>query len=213
MGQMASPERHASETYESGALASWHHTKVDGIAATDESLIQRINSRDETALAILYERHAALVYAAVRPILPDESATEEIIPQVFYRVWLKASDFKSSVSTVPEFLTVTARKCAFSQFLCHGFERGGLILADRNVPAFNVDLMTRVRRIVGALSRSEQAPVETGTIEEENRALPDQHAEQSIDAVKARMRAALKALRDLPVWAHEVVDSQKQEKS
>src|SRR5579862_2023948 len=213
MGPMASSKRGSSKTYESGALASWHHAQVDEVVVTDESLIQRINSRDETALAILYHRHAEMVYSVVRPILSEQSATEEIVPQIFYRIWLKASDFKPAVGTVPEFLRVTARKCAFDQFLCRGFENGGLLSAYRNIPAFNVELMTRVRTIMAGLPRLEKAAAATGNFEGANRDQSDQHVEQLIDALKAKIRAALKALRELPVWAPDVVDSRKQEKS
>lgn len=213
MGQMSSSERGSSKNYESGALASWHRAQVDGVVVTDESLIQRINSRDETALAILYHRHAEMVYSVVRPILPDESATEEFVPQIFYRIWLKASDFKPAVSTVPEFLRITARKCAFDQFLCRGFENGGLLSAFHNIPAFNVELMTRVRRIVTGLPRSEQVAVETGTFKGANWAQSDQHAQQLINELKAKMRAALKAMRELPMWAPNVADSRKHEKT
>ncbi len=178
MGLMALPEQRPRRTYENGALASWHHGQDDGLAVTDESLIQRIRSRDETALAILYDRHAAMVYSVVRPILTDEGAAEEIIPHIFYRIWLKTSDFKPAGSTVPEFLMVTARKCAFDQFLCRGFENGGLLSADRNVPAFNVELMTRVRKIVADLPRSKRAPVKIGNFEGANWAQADRHAEQ-----------------------------------
>lgn len=158
MGLMALPERRPVKTLETGALASWHHAQNDGVVLTDESLIQRILTRDETALAVLYARHAAMVYSVVRPILTEDSAAKEIIPQIFYRIWLKASDLKSANSTVPEFLTVTARNCAFDQFLGRGFENGGLLLANRSAPAFNVELMARVRKIVADLSGPEQVP-------------------------------------------------------
>jgi RNA polymerase sigma-70 factor, ECF subfamily len=213
MGLMALPEQCPGRTYETGALAFWHHRQDDGVAITDESLIQRIRSRDETALAILYHRHAQMVFSVVRSILTDEGDAEEIVSQIFYRIWLKAPDFKSAVSTVPEFLMVTARKCALDQFLHRGFENGGLLSADRNVPAFNVELMTRVMKIVADLPRSERAPVEIGNFEDANWARADRYAEQLIEVVKAKMRAALKTLRELPLGAPQSDEQRKQEES
>lgn len=213
MGQMALPERRPEKTYETGALASWHNEQGPGVSVTDESLIQRINSRDETALAILYDRHAAMVYSVVRPILTEEGAAEEIIPCVFYRIWLKASDFKPAVSTVPEFLKVTARQCAFDQFLGRAFENGGLFPASHSVQAFNVELMARVRKIVADLPRPERGPAEMGKLEDANWVRSDRYMEQLISALKDKMRAALKALRELPLGTAPADEQSKQEES
>lgn len=213
MGQMASPERRSSNTYESGALASWHHAQVDGVVVTDESLIQRIRSKDETALAVLYARHAGMVYSVVRPILTEEGAAKEIIPHVFYRIWLKASDFKSANGSVPEFLTVTARNCAFDQFLRRGFENGGLLLANRSAPAFNVELMARVSKIVADLPGPECGPAEIGKFEDAKWARSDRHMEQLINALRGKIRTALKALRELPLGTPNSNEQSKQVKS
>jgi RNA polymerase sigma-70 factor (ECF subfamily) len=213
MGLMASTERRSGDTIETGALASWHHSQDDGVAVTDENLMQRIRSRDETALAILYHRHADMVYSVVRPILTDEGAARDIIPHIFYRIWLKTNDFKPGVSTMPGFLIVMARKCAFDQLLSRGFENGGLLGADRSVPAFNVELMTRVRKTVADLPRSERAPVEISDSGAANWDQKDRHAEQLIDAIKAKIRAALKSLRELTLVALHSGEQGKQEKS
>lgn len=213
MGLMALPERGPKETYESGALASWHEEQVPEVANTDERLIQRINSRDETALAILYDRHTAMVYSVVRPILAEEIAARDIIPQVFYRIWLKASDFEPAGNTVPEFLKTIARKCAFDQFLERGFVSGGLFSGGQGVPAFNVDLMKRVRTIMAELPRSEGAPVAIEGSKGHDWAREDRRSQELIVGLKAKIKAALKALRELPLRAPDAVESRKQEKS
>jgi uncharacterized membrane protein len=51
---MAEPGRR--KTYESGALASWHH-EGGGNADADQILIRRNVRRNETALAIFYDRY------------------------------------------------------------------------------------------------------------------------------------------------------------
>jgi DNA-directed RNA polymerase specialized sigma24 family protein len=211
MGQMASPERVPGKTYETGALASWHQEQVPEVANTDGGLMQRINSRDETALAILYDRHTAMVYSVVRPILAEEGAARDIIPQVFYCIWLKASDFKPAGNAVPEFLKTIARKCAYDQFLEGGFENGGL-LSGEGPPAFNVDLMTRVRKIMAELPRSEGAPVEIEESKDSDWVQEDRRSQELILGLKGKIKAALKALRDLPLRDPVAVDTRKQEK-
>lgn len=213
MRLMALPKRHPGETYETGALASWHRDQVAGIAITDEDLIRRINSRDEIALAILYDRHTAMVYSVVRPILAEEGAARDIIPQVFYRIWLKASDFNPRGNTVPEFLKVIARKCAFDKFLEHGFENGGLLFGGQGVPAFNVELMTRVRKIMTEMPRTDCLPPEIENPTASDLAQSDRDYQVLFVALKAKIRATLEALRELPLPAPDEVESRNKGKS
>ncbi|HEV2349165.1 MAG TPA: hypothetical protein VG028_04885 [Terriglobia bacterium] len=213
MGLMASPEQRPGKTYESGALASWHHAHVGGNEVTDESLMQRIRSRDETALAILYRRHAEMAYSVVRPILANEEAARDIIPHIFYRIWLKASDFKPVGGTVPGILIITSRKCAFDQFLSRGFENGGLLVADRSLPDFNVELMARVTKVVGDLPRAETVPVEIGGSIAPNWDQTDRNSKRLIDAISAKIRVAVKALSELPLRTLDSRDQGEQEKS
>jgi len=197
MGMMALPERGPKVTYESGALASWYQEQIPEVANSDQSLMQRINSRDETALAILYDRYKSMVYSEVRPILAEESAARDFVPQVFYRIWLKASDFKPAGNTIPEFLKTIARKCAFDQFLGGGFENGGLLSGGQGVPAFNVDLMARVRKIMAELPRSEGSTMEIKVSNGSDWVQADQPSQELMVALKAKMRTALKALREM----------------
>jgi RNA polymerase sigma-70 factor, ECF subfamily len=197
MGIMALPERGPKVTYESGALASWYQEQIPEVANSDQSLIQRINSRDETALAILYDRYTTMVYSEVRPILAEESEARDFVPQVFYRIWLKASDYKPAGDTVPEFLKTVARKCAFDRFLEGGFENGGLLSGGQGVPAFNVDLMARVRKIMAELPHSERAAVAIGDSNGSEWVHADQPSQELMVALKAKMRAALNALREM----------------
>lgn len=212
MGLIVSPEGRAGRNHEAGALACWHHVQEGEVAVTDESLIQGILSRDEAALAILYARFAAIVYSVVRPILTEESDAKEIVLCVFYRIWCKASDFKPASGTVLEFLKVTARKCAFDQFPGRGFENGGLFSLGHSVPAFNVDLMTRVLKTVANLPRPELGSrVEIAKFEDSNWAESDHHMEQLIIVLRDKMRATLKALRELPLLPSQSGKQSKQE--
>jgi RNA polymerase sigma-70 factor (ECF subfamily) len=200
-------------TYEAGALAFWHQVRENGSEVTDESLIQGILSRDEAALAVLYSRYATMVYSEARLILTAEGAAEGIIPQVFYRIWLKACDFKAAGSTVPEFLLATARKCAYDQFLGSGFEIGGPFPLGQCIPAFNVDLMARVRKIMADLPPSESVPRGVDNPTGSDWAQADSHSQGLIVALRSKIRATLKALRELPLGGPGAIESRKQEKS
>lgn len=69
--------------------------------ASDEALVQRCGNGDETAFQALYERHNRMIYNLVFRMLGNHSDAEEVTPDVFVKVWLKAGDFRgqSRVST------------------------------------------------------------------------------------------------------------------
>jgi hypothetical protein len=142
-----------------------------------------------------------MVYFAVRPILTDEPAAREIIPLIFYRIWLKASDFNPASGSVLELLKTTARQYAFDRFLSRGFENGGLLSTAHNDPAFDVELMTRVSKTTLDLRPSKGALKEIDNSEDATWDQDDSRAEKLVGALKTKIRAALKALRELPLEA------------
>lgn len=204
MGLMAMPEKRLTKPYEDGALASWHH-EVDGTAIADQSLMQRLVAKDETALAILYDGYAGMVHSTVRSILTEEGAAAEIVPEIFYQIWLKARDFKPARSTVPGFILVTARKCAVHQLLCRGFENSELLGPEPTLSPSNPasqltrdELMGRVGKILAELPHSQCVPLEVTHLKNAFQVQAARYLGKLIDAVKTRMRSALKVLREMP---------------
>ncbi len=55
--------------------------------ASDSALIDRIIQRDESALAALYDRYAAMLSSVLNRILRDTQAAEEILQDIFVQLW------------------------------------------------------------------------------------------------------------------------------
>ncbi len=58
--------------------------------ATDLSLLTHLAEGDEAALARLYDRHAAAVYAMALSIVRQPATAEDIVQETFVRVWRSA---------------------------------------------------------------------------------------------------------------------------
>ena len=52
----------------------------------DLGLLQRIATRDETALAEFYDRHSRLAYSVILRILGNTSEAEDVLQETFVRV-------------------------------------------------------------------------------------------------------------------------------
>ena len=73
-------------------------SSVDGPASpaalADLDLIRRVAAGDAAALAALYDRHAAVVFAFARRILRDREAAEDLLQEVFFRTWQRADAYR-----------------------------------------------------------------------------------------------------------------------
>ena len=70
-------------------------------AITDETLMIRCGRGDQRAFQALYERHHRMIYNLTYRMLGNHADAEEVTPDVFVKVWQKASEFRgqSRVST------------------------------------------------------------------------------------------------------------------
>ena len=86
-------------------------TAVDG----DLLLIRRIVGRDETAVAELYDRHSRAVFSVVMRILRSPSDAEDVLQEVFVRVWTRADTYDSRLGSPVAWLLRIARNRAIDR--------------------------------------------------------------------------------------------------
>ena len=60
---------------------------------SDEALVERVCRQDVTAFSVLYDRYARSVYVLAVTAL-DRAEAEEIVQEVFLRLWRKADQFQ-----------------------------------------------------------------------------------------------------------------------
>lgn len=65
-------------------------------AVQDEALIGRLAAGDTAALSQLYDRHAGAVFSLVARIVGDRQVAEELLQEVFVRVWQRAGTYQGA---------------------------------------------------------------------------------------------------------------------
>jgi RNA polymerase sigma-70 factor (ECF subfamily) len=75
----------------------------------DVALLRRIVQGDQEAFGAFYDRHASLVCAIARRIIPDAHAQEECVQDVFMQIWRQADRFDEERGNVSAWLRMTAR--------------------------------------------------------------------------------------------------------
>src|SRR5262245_32530065 len=81
----------------------------------DLALLQRIATRDEAALAELYDRHSRLAYSVIIRILGSPSDAEEVLQETFVRVWSSADAYDAMLGSPATWLTRIARNRAIDR--------------------------------------------------------------------------------------------------
>ena len=79
-------------------------------AGGDADLIRRISNRDETALALLYDRYRTILFGLLIRILKNHSEAEDILQEVFVQVWQQARNFNKERGKVFTWL-ITITRC------------------------------------------------------------------------------------------------------
>lgn len=62
-------------------------------ALADEGLVTEVARGSEEALRLLYRRHATSVFSLARRMLRDEETAEEVVQDVFLKLWQRAGDY------------------------------------------------------------------------------------------------------------------------
>ena len=83
--------------------------------STDLSLLQRIAARDTAALAELYDRHNRLLFGLILRIVRDRGEAEEILQEVFVRVWTRAETYDAQMGGPLTWIVRVARNCAIDR--------------------------------------------------------------------------------------------------
>ncbi|MCY0875684.1 MAG: sigma-70 family RNA polymerase sigma factor [Firmicutes bacterium] len=85
---------------------------------TDEELYEGVLRGDGQALSLLYDRYASKVFAIGRRLTSDRQLLEEIVQDVFTRVWT-TQGYKPALGAFDHWLSVVARRIAIDHLRKH----------------------------------------------------------------------------------------------
>jgi RNA polymerase sigma-70 factor (ECF subfamily) len=173
--------------------------------------LQRIVLRDPGAVAALYDRHAAVLYGVLMRILRSREDAEEVLQEVFVRVWTRAETYDERLGCPAAWLTRMARNRAIDRLRA----RRTRALVDAPVPADAraMDSATGAppptpERVAADTERAQRIRVALGALPAEQRELIEAsffegytHAELAarfglpLGTVKTRIRGGMAAMR------------------
>jgi RNA polymerase sigma-70 factor (ECF subfamily) len=85
---------------------------ADEAPHADLDLLARVAMRDASAITALYDRHARTLYSLVHHILRDSAEAEDVLQEVFLRVWEKVATYDPVLGSPMAWLVRIARNRA-----------------------------------------------------------------------------------------------------
>lgn len=87
-----------------------------GSAVDDPEVILGIQRRDRSALEALYDRYSPRLYAAIARIVRQAEDAEEVLQDVWFEVWNRATEYCPRRGTVRAWLHTLARSRALDRY-------------------------------------------------------------------------------------------------
>jgi RNA polymerase sigma-70 factor (ECF subfamily) len=171
---------------------------------SDSSLVVAIARYDQAALAEAYRRHAGAVFGLARRLLNDQAQAEEVVQEVFVRLWNAPERYDAERGTLRSFLLAHTHSRAVDVLRSETSRRRR---EEREVRAaadagYDVDrevwdmaLAGHVREALRSLAPSERAAIELAYFGGRTYREVAEELGEPEGTVKSRIRSGLKRLR------------------
>lgn len=101
-------------------------------------IMRRIKNKDEQALSELYDLYNRLLYGMIFSIVKSKPEAEDILQEVFIKIWKKAGSFNQQRGNVFSWIVTLTRNRAIDRTRSKGYKNQQKTTGDINSPAINL---------------------------------------------------------------------------
>lgn len=186
--------------------------KAAHLGADDEiELMKRIKAKDEEALGELYDLYSRLLYGMVISIVKKREEAEDVLQEVFIKIWEKASSFDEERGNVYSWLVTLTRNKAIDRIRSKDYKTQKKATQDVDAPEFTLegekfdplettifsDRAELVKKALGEIPESQSEVLKIAYY----RGLTQREISDQLDiplgTVKTRMRQGMIKLKDI----------------
>jgi RNA polymerase sigma-70 factor (ECF subfamily) len=181
----------------------------DSAPPSDAALVARFAARDEAAFAVVYDRYNALVYGVALRVVHSQERAEEIVQDMFMKLWRNPRAFDPTRSALGTYLVTVTRNAGIDALRR---ERASALQSpledDEGEPlplpspeagplerAEFEAVAARVRGALGTLSEAHRRTVELAYFGACSREEISEQMNVPVGTVKSRLKYALDKLR------------------
>jgi RNA polymerase sigma-70 factor (ECF subfamily) len=176
--------------------------------AFDIALLKRIVDRDAAALGELYDRHHRLLFSLILRMLRDRGESEDVLQEVFVRVWDRAGSYSPALGAPSAWLVRIARNRAIDRLRSRQVRAGLTEPIDLVPPAVDTTASGDPERVTATSEERRAIDVALDDLPPEQRVLIEsaffegytqselaERFDLPLGTVKTRIRTAMQALR------------------
>lgn len=166
---------------------------------SDDQLLARIRGRDEQAFAELYDRYSTLVYGVAVRVLRDGALAEDVLQELFLKLWRQPETFDARRGALAPWLSVVARNRAIDRIRRQPREEEIDEAAfptqfDVEDAAVQNDLMDRVRAVLRSIPAQQRNALTLAYFEGLTHVEIAERTGEPLGTIKGRIRSAVAAL-------------------
>jgi RNA polymerase sigma-70 factor, ECF subfamily len=177
----------------------------------DRALIARAADGDQQAIAALYDRYGATLYAVAYRVLGERADAEDVLIEVFAQAWREASRFEASHGSVAGWLTMIARSRALDLVRARARRERITAKATRQStdapamgnrpvnPSDSYEMTERRRQVTAALealSPPQRQAIELAFFEGLSQSEIAERLAEPLGTIKTRVRLGMQKLRE-----------------
>jgi len=172
----------------------------------DAPLIADLQNCDPDALAAIYDRYGQIVYSLFLRITHNETAAEDLVQELFMRVWHRAGEFDSSKGSLGVWIMSIARNMAIDHVRSAGARFASRMrpldqierqqnTGGRNGPESVLDQGRAIKAAFAELSFNQKRVLELAYFQGFSQSEIARQLNEPLGTVKSWMRTAIVRLR------------------
>jgi RNA polymerase sigma-70 factor (ECF subfamily) len=166
----------------------------------DTALISGVRSRNQDAMAQLYDRYSSVAYAVALRVLGDTGAAEDVLQEIFMQLWRNPGAFDASRGNLAPWLAVIARNRAVDVLRKRKpqTELTDTLISVEQDLAGEADrgrTVEKVRAILQEMPQHQRSALEMAYFEGYSHSEISEKTGEPLGTVKTRIRSGLMLLR------------------
>jgi len=162
--------------------------------------MQQIRGKRPEALSRIYDLYSTLVYSVAMRVLRDSAAAEDVMQEVFLKIWQQPDSFADQRGSLCGWLAVVTRNRAIDRIRgSKQFDNVDDLQLSNNVDlgaeAEREIMLGKVRAVLATMPTDQREAMEMAFFEGHTHTEIAEHTGQPLGTIKTRIRSALITIR------------------